>query len=308
MNGVTAINQPINLGDIIEMNMKTVAVVGLGAMGSRLAHNLINAGYPVVVHNRTIEKAQPLVDRGATFAETPRAAAEQSDVVISMVTDNEISRQVWLAAETGASWGLTPDKIAIEMSTLTVDWIRELGAAIAQSGAGFLDAPVVGSRPQAEVGKLISLVGGQAETLAQVGSILTATGVATIHHVGSVGQGMAMKLAVNALFGIQVAALAELLGMLSKDNISPEKAMECLGDLPVLSLAAKGAGSLMVSQNHAPLFPIDLVEKDFRYVTQTAQSLEATIPTVTAVMDIYRSAIAQSHGGDNITGVVQLFV
>ena len=290
------------------MNTKKVAVIGLGAMGSRLAHNLLNAGYPVVVHNRTIEKAQPLVDRGATFAITPSVAAEQSDVVLSMVTDNEISRQVWLAAETGAILGLTPDKIAIEMSTLTVDWVRELGAAIAQRGAGFLDAPVIGSRPQAEIGKLISLVGGQAEPLARVQSILTAAGMAMIHHVGAVGQGMAMKLAVNALFGIQIAALAELLGVLSKDGISPEKAMECLGGLPVLSLAAKGAGSLMVSQNHAPLFPIDLVEKDFRYVTQTAQSLESLIPTATAVMDVYRTAIAQGHGSENITGVVQLFV
>lgn len=290
------------------MNTKTVAVIGLGAMGSRLAHNLLNANYPVVVHNRTSEKAQPLVDRGATFATSPRAAAEQSDVVLSMVRDNEISRQVWLAAETGAILGLAPDKIAIEMSTLTVDWIRELGAAIAQRGAGFLDAPVVGSRPQADVGKLISLVGGQLETLMQGQPVLTAAGVATIHHVGVVGQGMVMKLAVNALFGIQVAALAELLGMLSKDGINPAKAMECLGDLPVLSLAAKGAASLMVSQNHAPLFPIDLVEKDFRYVTQTAQSLESPIPISTAAMDIYRTAIAQGHGSENITGIVRRFV
>lgn len=290
------------------MNAKVVAVIGLGAMGSRLAQNLLNAGYPVVVYNRTIEKAQPLVDLGATLAASPLAAAEQSDVVLSMVTDNEISRQVWLAAGTGAILGLTPGKIAIEMSTLTVDWIQALSAEITQSGADFLDAPVVGSRPQAEVGKLISLVGGQAEILAQVGCILTAAGVETTHHVGSVGQGMAMKLAVNALFGIQVATLAELLGLLSKNGISPEKVMEFLGDLPVLSTAAKGAGSLMVSQNHAPLFPIDLVEKDFRYVTQMANSLEATIPTATAVMDIYRTAIAQGHGSENITGVIQLFV
>jgi 3-hydroxyisobutyrate dehydrogenase len=289
------------------MTKQKIAILGCGAMGSRIAQNLIDAGYPLTIYNRTKEKVQPLIDRGAIFVTTPHAAAERSDVVLSMVTNDEISRQVWLAAETGAILGLTPDKIAIEMSTLTVDWIQELGAAIAQSGTGFLDAPVVGSRPQAETGKLISLVGGSAETLAQVESILTAAGVATIHHVGAVSQGMVMKLAVNALFGIQVAALAELLGLLSKDGITPAKAMECLGDLPVLSLAAKGAGNLMVSQNHAPLFPIDLVEKDFRYVTQTAQSLAATIPTSNAVMDIYRTAIAQGHGSENITGIVQLF-
>jgi 3-hydroxyisobutyrate dehydrogenase len=290
------------------MNTKTVAVIGLGAMGSRLAHNLINAGYSVVVYNRTIEKAQPLVAIGATLAASPQAAAEQSDVVLTMVTDNEISRQVWLAAETGIIWGLTPDKIAIEMSTLTVDWVRELSAAITQTGASFLDAPVVGSRPQAEVGKLSAIVGGQAETLVQVQPILKAAGIATTDHVGPVGQGMTMKLAVNALFGIQVAALAELLGMLSQAGISPEKAMECLEKLPVLSLAAKGAGSLMISQNHAPLFPIDLVEKDFRYVTQTAQNLETEMPTANATLNIYRTAIAQGYGKENITSIFQLFV
>lgn len=290
------------------MNKKTVAVIGLGAMGSRIVLNLLKAGYTVVVNNRTIEKAQSSMEQGATLATSPRAAAEQSDVVISMVTDNEVSRQVWFAAETGAIWGLNSDKIAIEMSTLTVDWVRELNAAITQNGASFLEAPVVGSRPQAEAGKLISLVGGHTETLTQVQPILNAAGVASIHHVGVVGQGMLMKLAVNALFGIQVAALAELLGMLSKDGISPAKTMEGLGDLPVLSLAAKGSGSLMVSENHAPLFPIALVEKDFRYVTQTAQNLEATIPTVTAVMDIYRNAIVRDLGRENITGIVQLFI
>jgi 3-hydroxyisobutyrate dehydrogenase len=290
------------------MNTKTVAVMGLGAMGSRMAGNLLKAGYSVVVYNRTPEKAQPLIEQGATFAASPRGAAEQSDVVISMVTDSEISRQVWTADETGAFWGLTPGTVAIEMSTLTVDWVRELDVAIAQRGARFLDAPVVGSRPQAEAGKLIALVGGQAETLAQVQTILTDAGVAMVHHVGTVGQGMTLKLAVNALFGVQVAALAELLGLLAKDGISPEKAMACLGDLPVLSLAAKGAGGLMVSQNYAPLFPIALVEKDFRYVAQTAEALTATIPTSTAVMEIYRDAIARGHGGENITGIVQLFV
>ncbi|NJK39295.1 MAG: NAD(P)-dependent oxidoreductase [Oscillatoriales cyanobacterium RM2_1_1] len=289
------------------MNKKTVAVIGLGAMGSRIAQNLLNAGCAVVVHNRTAEKAQPLIERGATLAISPRAAAEQSDFVISMVTDNEISRQVWLATETGAILGLNPDKIAIEMSTLTVDWVQELDAAITQSGAGFLDAPVVGSRPQAEAGKLISLV-GQTDTLTQMQTTFNAAGVATIHHVGAVGQGMAMKLAVNALFGIQVAALAELLGMLSKSGISPAKTMECLGDLPVLSLAAKGAGSLMVSKNYAPLFPIELVEKDFHYVAQTAQSLASPIPTSNGVMAVYQTAIAQGHGHENVTGIAQLFV
>jgi 3-hydroxyisobutyrate dehydrogenase len=290
------------------MTMQTVAIIGLGEMGSRIAQNLLNAGCAVVVHNRTVEKARSLIEQGAIFAASPRAAAEQSEVVISMVTHDQASRQVWLATETGAIWGLTPNTIAIELSTLTVEWIRELAAAISHQGAGFLDAPVVGSRPQAEAGKLISLVGGGGETLMQAQASLTAAGVATIHHIGSTGQGMMMKLAVNALFGIQVAALAELLGLLSRNGISPETAMAYLGELPILSLAAKAAGSLMVSQNHSPLFPIDLVAKDFRYVAEMAQRLEAEIPTSIAVMDVYQAAIANGYGRNNITGIIQRFV
>ncbi len=287
--------------------MKRIAVLGSGAMGSRMVQNLLNAQYPVVVYNRTESKVSSLLEKGAVYAATPRDAAEQADIVIGMVTDNDVSRKIWLDPETGAALGLSKNQIAIESSTLAVDWTRELAAELSSRGAAFLDAPVVGSRPQAEAGKLIYLVGGEAGTLAQVQSVLLAAGASAIHHVGSVGQGMAMKLAVNALFGIQVAALAEMMGMLSKDGITPERTMECLNDLPVISPAAKGAGDLMVKSHHAPMFPIELVEKDFRYVIQTAQVFEASTPASTAIHDVYQEAIARGHGSENITGIAQLF-
>ncbi|MBD2308080.1 NAD(P)-dependent oxidoreductase [Chroococcidiopsis sp. FACHB-1243] len=288
--------------------MSRIAVLGIGAMGSRVAQNLLKANHQVVVYNRTAEKAMPLVNQGAIYAATPREAAEQADIVISMVADNDVSRAVWCDSATGAVLGLRKDAIAIESSTLTVDWTTELAKEITSRGVAFLDAPVVGSRPQADAGKLIYLVGGETETLAQVQNILLSAGAATIHHVGSAGQGMAMKLAVNALFGIQVAALAEVVGILTKNGVTSAKAIECLGELPVISPAAKVAGSLMLAQNHAPLFPIELVEKDFRYVIQTAQAVEASIPASTAVRDIYQTAIANGYGSDNITGVAQLFI
>jgi 3-hydroxyisobutyrate dehydrogenase-like beta-hydroxyacid dehydrogenase len=287
--------------------MSRIAILGTGAMGSRMAQNLLNANHQVIVYNRTPDKVKSLVDRGAIYAETPKEASEQADLVISMVIDNDVSRKVWLDPETGALAGLSKNAIAIESSTLTVDWTRELGREIERRGVAFLDAPVVGSRPQADAGKLIYLVGGEAETLDRVRDVLLSAGASTIHHVGSTSQGMAMKLAVNALFGIQVAALAEILGMLTKNGIDLAKAIECLGGLPVTSLAAKNAGNLMLTNNHAPLFPIDLVEKDFRYVIQTAQAVDASIPASSAIQNIYQQAIANGYGGDNITGVAQLF-
>lgn len=276
-------------------------------MGSRIGQNLLQANYQVVVYNRTAEKVKPLVDRGAIFASTPREAAEQADVVISMVTDNDVSRVVWLDPQTGAAAGLGKDSIAIESSTLTIDWTRELAAAIESRGSTFLEAPVVGSRPQAEAGKLIYLVGGRAEALAHIRPVLLSAGASAVHHIGSVGQGMAMKLAVNAMFGIQVVALAEMIGLLIKAGISPESAMECLSELPVISPATKGAGSLMVMNRHAPMFPIDLVEKDFRYLIHTAQNFDASTPASTAIHQVYWEAIAKGRGGENITGIAQFF-
>lgn len=284
-----------------------IAMLGIGAMGSRIAQNLLQAGHSVIVYNRTAAKASPLVSQGAIYAATPRAAAEQADIVISMVTDDEGSQEVWLNPETGAAWGLHPGAIAIEFSTLTLEWTQKLATTIEQQGANFLEAPVVGSRPQAEAKTLIFLVGGRADLITQIQPILLSAGGAAIHPVGEVGQGMAMKLAVNAMFGIQVAALAELMGMLAKAGIAPTKATECLSQLPIASPAMKAAANLMGAPNHAPLFPIQLVEKDFRYGMETAQTVQAQTPIAIATHSVYQEAIASGYGSDNITGVIQLF-
>jgi 3-hydroxyisobutyrate dehydrogenase len=289
------------------MNIQKVAILGAGAMGSRFAHNLLNAKYQVAIYNRTANKVKSLLNRGAIYAATPAEAAEDADIVISMVTDDEVSRKIWLDAESGALLGLGKGAIAVESSTLTLAWTQELATRIAQQNSTFLDAPVVGSRPQAEAGKLICLAGGDAEALAQAQPVLLAAGAATVHHIGAVGQGMAMKLAVNALFGVQVAALAEIIGMLSKCGITAKKAMECLGELPVISPVAKGAGNLIVANNHAPMFPISLVEKDFRYVDQMAQAANASMPTSVAAHQVYEEAIAQGYSQENLTGIIQLF-
>lgn len=288
--------------------MTRVALLGAGAMGSRMAQNLLQSQYELIVYNRTADKVAPLIDQGAGYATTPRAAAEQADIVISMVTDDESSRSIWLDPVAGAALGLGEGSVAIESSTLTVDYTRELAAAIVREGAAFLDAPVVGSRPQAEVKNLIYLVGGETEVLAQVQAILSSAGAGAIHHVGGIGQGMAMKLAVNALFGIQVAAVAEAMGLLTKCGIAEADAMTLLEELPILSPAAKLAGNLMLTGNHAPLFPIALVEKDFRYVIATAQAYGTNMPIASSLQQIYQKAIAHGFGTANITGVIQLFM
>lgn len=287
------------------MSYPTIAVLGLGAMGSRIAKNLLNADYPVVVWNRTFRSTTPLKQAGATLAASPRQAAEHADIIFSMVTNNEASKSVWLTTETGAINGLTEHKIAVEASTLTVDWTQELSKTVEATGASFAAAPVVGSRPQAEAKKLISLVGGALETITQIDPVLS-TFSSSIHHVGSAGQGMAMKLAVNALFGIQVAAVGEILGALSQHGCTPEQVMNCLGEMPVMSPAANVAGSLIAAKKFVPMFPISLVEKDFGYACE--MTVQNNMPTTAAIQQVYKDAIKKGYGEENITAIARLFL
>ncbi len=286
--------------------MPTIAFLGLGAMGARMAAHLLRADFPVVVYNRTPERAAPLEALGATRADTPRAAAEQADIVISIVTDDDASRSLWLDDTTGALHGLRPGAIALESSTLTPTWVRSLAAHVEAHGATLLDAPVLGSRPQAEAGNLIYLVGGPDALVEEVKPVLAPMSQA-VHHLGPVGAGATMKLVVNAFLGIQVAALGELLGFAQRSGLAYDHAAEILSGLALTSPAMKGVIGQMVARNFAPLFPIALIEKDLRYATTTAATNHAKTPTIQAVQAVFADALAAGWGADNMSGVAQLF-
>jgi 3-hydroxyisobutyrate dehydrogenase-like beta-hydroxyacid dehydrogenase len=282
-----------------------IAVLGLGAMGSRVARRLIEAGHDVTVYSRSASRGEGFMAI-ARVARTAREAVESADLVIAMVTDDAASRELWLDPEQGALLGMEAGAIAIESSTLTPEWVRELDTRIVARGAQFLDAPVIGSRPQAEAGQLIHLVGGEKETVERVRGALSAVGGA-LYHVGPVGTGALMKLAVNALFAIQVASVAEIMALLERAGLKAEMVAGLLGNLPVTSPAAKGAAALIAARNFAPLFPIDLVVKDLNYALCQAGRNHLSVPMTTAAQELYRQARAKGHGGDNITGVARVY-
>lgn len=280
-----------------------IAVLGLGAMGSRMALRLLRAGHQVSVHNRSSGPLHDLVAAGAVAGKTARAAADGAEIIIAMVRDNEASRAVWCDERDGALKGLGAGAIAIESSTLTPGWVKELASKVQRAGAGFLDAPVVGSRPQADAGQLIHLVGGDAGSFDRASSVLSVIGGAA-HHVGPVGAGATLKLAVNALYGIQVAAIAELLALLRGCDGDMAAMTEALASLPVTSPAAKGALALIQAQSDAPLFPIDLVEKDFAYALDQPG---AVLPMTRAGHDCFAEAKAKGLAALNITAIARLY-
>lgn len=287
--------------------MSKITVLGMGAMGSRMAASLIKAGHEVTVWSRNRDKTTSLVEAGARVADSPRAAVEEAEFAVCMVRDDDASRYVWLDNENGALKALPKGATAIESSTVTFEWARELAEQSRLHGIAFLDAPVVGSRPQAEAAQLISLVGGDAGTVAKAEPILKAMGGA-VHHTGDAGSGAAVKLMVNALFGVQVAAMGELIGLMRSCGVDEAKAVEIVSATPVCSPAAKVAAGAMLARNFAPLFPIELVEKDFGYVVDTAEETNARVPMAEAARRILAEAIEQGYGADNLTGVVQLYL
>jgi 3-hydroxyisobutyrate dehydrogenase-like beta-hydroxyacid dehydrogenase len=269
---------------------------------------LIGCGHEVTVWNRTIDRCEALRPVGARIAGSPADAAAEADFVIAMVRDDEASRSIWLANGTGALARMRPGAIAIESSTLSVGWVRDLGQAVnAVPGVSFLDAPVAGSRPQADARQLIYFVGGDADVVTKAEPVLRSMGAA-IHHAGPTGAGAAIKLAVNALFGVQVAVLAELMGALAKAGIDLEKAVGIIGATPVCCPAAKAASASMLARDFAPLFPVELVEKDLGYLRSMAGSAGAEVAISEAAHTVMSTAVARHLGADHITGIVRLYL
>lgn len=286
-------------------NTKRVAFLGLGSMGRRMATRLIAAGVDVVVWSRSGAPLAVEALRGRS-APTSRAAATGADIVISMVTDDPASRAVWEHPEHGALSGVGPATLVIECSSLTPARIAELASRVKALGASMLDAPVVGSTPHAEAGSLTFLVGGAGDDVERARPLLLHMGGA-VCHVGPSSAGAVMKLVVNALFGAQVAALAELLALTRHAGLPPALVLDTLAALPVLSIAAKGAAASMIAGKFDPQFPVTLAAKDLGYVVATASAAGGDLPVASRVLEVFEAARARGFGDENLTAVARLY-
>ena len=281
-----------------------IAVLGMGEMGSRMALSLLHTGHSVTVWNRSADRVEPILRQGAAGAPTPAAAVRNADVAFAMVRDDEASRRIWLEPRDGALVALSADAIAIESSTLSLPWIRELSGLCAARKIAFLDAPVVGSRAQADTAQLIHLVGGDAQAFKRAAPAFAAIG-AVAHHIGPSGTGAALKLIVNAMLGVQVALLAELLGSAERLGLEISRAVEVLAQTPPCSPAAKVAAESIAKRSFAPAFPVELMAKDLAYLVDAIHPYAA--PLSAAACAVFEHAIKAKLGGDNMTAVAKLY-
>jgi 3-hydroxyisobutyrate dehydrogenase len=285
------------------MAKQSVALLGLGTMGGGMAANLLKAGFPLTVWNRSRAKAETCAAQGARVAETPADAARGADVVLSMLADDGASRTVWLG-EDGALAAAKPGAVLVESSTVTPAWIAELNDAARARGLELLDAPVTGSRAQAAAGQLSFLVGGSSETLEAVRPVLEAMSKEIVP-LGPLGSGAKLKLINNFLCGVQIASLAEAMAWIEQSGLDRDKALAFLktgaGGSPVIAnLSAR-----MASRDYTVNFYLKLMAKDLQYAGAAAAATGVELTTAANARALFERALALGYGEQDMSAVVE---
>ena len=280
-----------------------VAILGLGTMGSGMASNLLKAGVPLAVYNRTAAKAQPFAAKGARIAATPAEAVKGVSIVLSMLSDDDASRDAWLGKK-GALAAAEPGAILIESSTASPAWIAELAALAERRGNPLLDAPVTGSRTQAEGGQLTFLVGGPAEALEAATPILEAMSKEIIH-LGPIGSGAKMKLINNFLCGVQVASLAEAMAWIERSGLDRDRALAVLKSGAPGSPLLAAMSTRMVNRDYTVNFLLRLLSKDMLYASNEAAACNVDLKTAETSRALMETAIAEGYGEQDMSSLVE---
>ena len=264
---------------------KQIGLIGLGLMGRPMGMNLIKAGYPLTVWNRTSSRAEELVAAGAKLAKSPQEVATGCDFLLTIVSDPPALEEV-LWGDGGAMQSPKRGSIYVDSSTVSPALARKISAACAERGVRFLDAPVTGGDWGAKKGELVFMIGGDAATLKEAEPILSVMGK-KLFHLGPNGAGQTIKLAMNSILALQVDALAEALALVTRAGIAGEKLVEVLQS----SMARSGVLDIkapnLLKGEYVPSFPLRLMHKDLSLALDLANQLGVALPATAAAREIY---------------------
>ena len=261
--------------------MGTVGFVGLGEMGSRMVRRLLDAGHTVVGYTRTRAKAQPLIEGGMRYAETPRAAAEGGEAVLTMVTDTAALEAVAHGPQ-GIVEGLRPGAVWVEMSTVSPRAARALSPEVVRRKATIITAPVSGSPVTLDAGQLSFVVGGDRDALERVRPYLRAIGP-TITHVGELEHAVSMKIAINLGLAVQMLAFSEAVLLAEKAGIARETAIDAIMRSVVASPMIKYRGPFVLGMK--PFFSVAMIQKDLQLALDLARTQGVPMPTTSVTQE-----------------------
>jgi len=281
--------------------VERVALIGTGTMGAPMAANLARAGRAVAVWNRTPAKAQGL---GAEVAETPAAAARGAEAIGIVVTDDQAVEAV-LEGPDGVLAGLEPGALVVDMTTTSVGSKQRSAERVRAAGGRFVDAPVFGSRPQAEQGALWAVVGADEADLPAVEELLGPLTEGVLH-VGAVGAGAAVKLAGNLLLFSMLNGLAEAIAFTEAHGIDPAHLVEVVGRTGFRSPYFDVKGKQMMEGDYAPRFTVDNAVKDLRLITESAAEAGISLGSTEAAKAVFDETSASGFGAEDMTALVKV--
>ncbi len=268
--------------------MSKIGFVGLGVMGSRVAKRLLDAGHTVTGYNRTKSKAQWLIDTGMKWSDSPRAVAEASDVIFSMVTNTAALHAVALG-EDGILAGLNRGKVYVDMSTVSPAASRELAKQVAAKGAAMLDSPVSGSVITLEQSQVSLMVAGDATVFEKIKPILLNIGP-KVNYVGENGLAVTMKIATNLSLAVQMLAFSEGVLLAEKAGIQRETAVEVLLNSVIASPMVKYRGPFVLKLPDEAWFDVNMMQKDMNLALELGHQLDVPLPTTAVTNEMLTAA------------------
>ena len=267
--------------------MANLGFIGLGVMGGQMVNRLLGKGHTVTGYNRTRSKAQPLVDRGMKWADSPRAVAAAADVTFAMVT-NSAALGTIAEGPDGVLAGLSKGKVFVDMSTISPNVSRSLAAKVREKGADMVDAPVSGSVITLQEGKLSVMVGGRRETFERLKPVLQDIGP-KVTYVGDNGLALSMKIAINLSLATQMMAFSEGVLLAEKSGIAREIAVDVLMHSAVASPMIQYRGPFVLQQPDEAWFDVNMMQKDMLLALEMGRQLDVPLPT-TAVSNEFLTA------------------
>jgi 3-hydroxyisobutyrate dehydrogenase-like beta-hydroxyacid dehydrogenase len=284
--------------------MERIAYLGLGIMGSGMAANLLQAGYPVTVWNRSPDAGKPLVEKGATQAETPAQAIQNVDVILYCLANDQAVEEVVFGRD-GVLSNVRSGQVAIDMSTVHPETSHRQATAYAERQVEFLDAPVFGSKNESAAGGLWIVVGGKREVFDRVQPILEPMSE-TVHYMGDTGKGATMKLVGNSIVATQIQALGEAMVLATKGGLNPKDVLSVLHVVDFRSPIFDGVGKMLIDRDFTPSFALKHMLKDSNLIARLAQDLNSPTPAAVAVRETIKAAVNQGWGEENASAFIKM--
>ncbi|MEL7432918.1 MAG: NAD(P)-dependent oxidoreductase [Chloroflexota bacterium] len=275
--------------------------IGTGIMGSRMAINLLKNGHDVIVHNRTQANAQPVIDAGATWAETPATVAQQTDIVFTMLAHPNAVESVALG-ENGLLSALSEGNLWVDCSTVNPMFVRRMAEQASKHGIRYMDAPVAGSKNQAQEAQLVFFVGGADDDVATCQPYFEAMSKA-VNHVGGVSMGTSLKLVINHLLATSMLAFAEGLALGESLGIDRETLLNTIVGGPVAPPYLAGKRAKIASDTYETEFPLRWMQKDTAMVAETAFDAGVAMPSANITKEIFQLATRFGYGDDDFSAI-----